>query len=280
NFFIYLGKYYGIAFSILAAAALVSFAAWRRERGMHFLVIFLVFLFLLIMVVGPQERFLAMLVPPLAILIAALAWAVSRLKFRVVAYSLIGLFVFADLAFAVNTNLAASPRGRAGVEYSLLRRESEIWGYNQLEDYFQKITQGLYSPYTFPVRFTFVANLQKQALEKDKRGGLKPGLILFVTDTRLEGLASLWYLTRHAVYDRWPIITGDVYLNATAADPEFFSKQGFQKTVFIKAEDTLLEQGAADESSAQLESMLKNRGIKPEYVRSPRGRTAFAFYQY
>lgn len=276
NFFGRFVKNFGIVFTLLSVIALGTLGLRRREGTWQFLGLCLLFLFLLIIAIGPQERFLAMPAPFLAILLAGSLDSLFRFRKSLLASTAV-LFVL-ELGFTINTNHAIIPQGREGLTYSQLRRESNIWGYNQLEKKFQEITHGYYPEQTFPVRFGFAQDLQRQALERARREGRQNHLILFVADSRLHGPSYLWYITRHTVYDRWPFIDDQVFVNALAEDKDFFRKQGFTEVVFIKAENTLLRPDITGEAAIKLAKVLQSAGVAPEYIESLPGKIAFSIY--
>ncbi len=278
NLFIRFGRYYGIGFSILTIFALIAGFWKRREVGLQFIGLVLFFVLALLILVGPQERFLAMLSPPLAMLIASSIWLAGRSK-KSVRYFFAVLLIL-EAGFAVNTNHLITPFGKEGVAYSWARRESEFWGYNQWEEYFLEITKGYYSPQTFPVKFKFAEALQQRAIQDAKADARKAKQILFVIDSRLHGPSNLWYITRHTVFEGWPMISDQNFLRAVSADPNFFKTQGFEETVFLKANETVINLDISAEASENLEKTLVENGKTGEEIRSPQGKIAFRLYRF
>lgn len=188
------------------------------------------------------------------------------------------ILVCGELLYVSNTLFFPRPWGLETWSYSRLRLESNTWGYNQLENYLQETMAGFYPAAVFPLRFSFAKDLQKAALEKAKQEGRKPRAIMFVSDSSMFGLASLWYITRHSVYDGWPMITDSTYLEATQGDPAFFRKQGIKEIFFIKAQETLLRPEGPSQAAQTLETQLIQAQKRPIVIASPHHEVAFKVY--
>jgi hypothetical protein len=266
----------GLVFSVFSLLALLL--SWRKrgQPAVQLLWLGVLYLLFLFVAIGPQERFLAMLAPFLAILIAAALTGFVR--HRRLVYVFVAVFLLAELAFGINTYLLFQPKGREGIHYSRLRLDHNAWGYNELEEYLQKEMRGFYPSPNFPLRFAFAQKLQSEAVKQATGKGLEPRAILFVTDSTIHGMSSLWYITRHTVYGGWPMIPDSVYLEAVDSDPSFFSEQGFEETVFIKAGDTLRRDDLSFEPGKRLEAQLQVLGISPETIVSKRGAESFLVY--
>ncbi len=256
-----------------------TLSVWRR-RGLssqahrNFLFLILGFLILLLLAIGPQERFLAMLWPVFAILIG-LFFTAAHGKWLKIIFSIL---LAAELAISVNTNLMVQATGREGVAYTRLRRESESWGYNEFEKYFLDLTASKHPSSSFELRFPFAEGLRQDALARAKVLDKQELATLFVIDTRLHGLSQLWYTTRHLVYEGWPMIGESSYLAAIKNDPETFRKLGFESTVFVMAQDTLLESGQHSEDIQTLKALAREKGRMVQEIRGPRGNLAFLVY--
>lgn len=277
NFFARFYAGFGPVFSLMSLIALGFAVLRRRERAVQFLLFFLALLLMLFAVMGPGQRFLVMLAPVLALLAA---WVFGRISRRKIFGTLFILFLAFELFFTANTNLARVPRGPLNVAYSKLRFDENLWGYNQLEDYFQKEMAGRYVPGNFPLRYKFAEKLAHEASQQTKERDYEPYQILFVFDTTVDGEAALWYITRHIVYDGWAFLDDHTYLAAIATDSEVFSKQGFVKTVFIKAADTLRRDDVSDAAAIELERLLSERSVPAKEIKSLTGRTAFRLYEF
>ena len=268
---------YGPIFSALTILAL-GLGLWiRRHVDLRFVGLSLACLVVLVVGIGPQLWFLAMLAPVLALLAAAsLCWAASKQRWVVPAVAVV---LVAELAFSINTSFPVAPLGWESWTYSVLHRDSGAWGYNQLEAQLQQKMEGRFAAQAFPLRFSYAQELNREAVERDRRAGKTPYRVLFVSDTSLSGIASLWYVSRHQIYDAWPSIDDTVYLQAIAKDPRFFFRRGFEEVVFIRAADTLLRDHADPRAAIAVEAAFRAQGVRPRPIAGPRGQPAFWIYE-
>ncbi len=278
RFFTQFGKGYGAVFSGLSILALSLLYQLRKIEGVKFLVVVLGLLLLLFLFIGPQERFLSMLAPFLAILIAQVM-VFLREQWKNFSYLLVVLLTL-ELAYTINTYVLVNPKGQPGWTYSILRYDHNLWGYNQLEDYLQKKMAGIFPERVFKLKYKFVEEIQDQAIERAKRQGKQASPIVFVTDTTMNGLPVLWYITRHTVYDGWPMVNSTFYQQLIADNPNYFADNGFQKIVFIKAGETLLRTDEEGIPAKELESRLLRSGITPQIIRNPNAKAAFRIYEF
>lgn len=269
---------YGLIFTAATVAALLALYRFAKRDGWSFLGLFLGFNLLLLFAIGAEERFLPVLAPGLAILIAAAIVTLARQK-RALAYFLI-IFLGMETAFTVNTYFVISPAGKEIYGYSKLRRDSNAWGYNQLEEYLNRFLSESYPVSNFPVRFEFIRQLQEQARNTAKQMGKKPRSVMFVADSTMYGASYLWYITRRTVYDNLPILSDNAFLAAIKEDPDYFARQGMEEIYFIKAADTLTEDQAAAEVAAELENLLLQKQNPVELIKRPDDQIAFRIYQY
>src|SRR3989338_1529509 len=123
NFFKNFWQYGGAGVVLTAVLAAAGVVRRRKEAPYFFVGLTILFLLLLFLVVGPQERFLSLLAPFWAMALAATLLGRAASRFR---YVLLGLFVVLELALAFNTNLKVHPVGSQGMLYTLLRREDAL----------------------------------------------------------------------------------------------------------------------------------------------------------
>ena len=275
NFFKNFWQYGGAVMVLTAVLAAAGVVRRRKEAPYFFVGLTILFLLLLFLVVGPQERFLSLLAPFWAMALAATLLGRAASRFR---YVLLGLFVVLELALAFNTNLKVHPVGSQGMLYTLLRRESNIWGYNQLDDYFTGLMAGRYPKANFPLRFAFTRPLQEDALRQAREQGRAEDRTLFVVDSRVHGPAFLWYFTRRTVYERWPVIEDQNFLTVAGGDLNFFTKQGFDRIVYFQTADTLKRGDIGAEASEAMVKLLTDQGVQPETIVSRDGHEAFKVF--
>lgn len=288
NLFVKFFRGYGPVFSLITAFAIFLFLLKRtKTSGEKFLALIIGLLLLLFFVIGPEERFMPMVAPFLAMMIAGLVLFPSFFPLhkgeskRGIQGTVLIIFLILELAYTANSFFTLQPRGREVSTYSRLRRDSNAWGYNQLEKYLLEEMKDFYPAQIFPLRFGFAKGLQREALARAKTQNKKPRSILFVSDSNLYGVSSLWYITRHTVYDGWTMITDASYLEAVKNDPEHFREQGIEEVVFIKGLDTLLRIEERSSAGEELENFLTSKGFKPtRLIKAPSEKIAFKIYKF
>ena len=268
---------YGPIFTALTILALGLGLRIRRHVDLRFVGLSLVSLVALLLGIGPQLWFLAMLAPMLALLAAAsLCWAAGKQRWVVPAVAVV---LCAELAFAINTSFPVAPLGWESWTYSVLHRDSGTWGYNELEAQLQQKMEGRFAAQAFPLRTVYARELNREAVERSRRAGKTPYRVLFVSDSSLSGIASLWYLSRHQIYDAWPVIDDTLYLKGIARDPRFFFQQGFEDVVFIRAADTVLRDHPDPSAAIAVEAAFRAQGVRPRPIAGPQGQPAFWLYE-
>ncbi len=268
---------YGPIFTALTVLALGLGLRIRRQVDLRFVALSLACLVALLLAIGPQLWFLAMLAPMLALLAAAtLGWAAGTRRWVGPAVAVV---LVAELGFAINTSFPAAPSGREGWTYSVLHRDSQAWGYNELEAELQRKMEGRFAAQAIPLRSAYARELNRKAVERSRREGKSPYRVLFVSDSSLSGVASLWYLSRRQIYDAWPGIDDALYLQGIAKNPRFFFDQGFEEVVFIRAADTLLRDPSDSRAAVAVEASFRAQGVRPRPILGPLGTPAFWLYE-
>jgi len=251
-----------------------------RDKLPAFLVLNIIFLTALFSFIGPGVRFLSMLVPFAAGLVAYLFFWRGNLK-----RSLLGLFtaflVFETL-FSINSNLLVSPKGSEHWTYTKVITQDSYWGYNELDQYLGKQLDGTVTTLLLQSRRPIVGELIKKNLDKRLRSGkFQEQDTLVIYDTNMNWYPRVWYLNRRALYNAVPLVTADDFLKVLREEGEdFYVKAGFQKFVFIKAEDTFLSTTLGSDQAEVLERLLEDSDLSPQEVYSKRGVLAFKVYEF
>ena len=226
---------------------------------------------LLFIVIGPQERFLAMIVPYLAILSAYygvkfLFWIYSKSINYSLLFAFLLVFVLGyEVYFNIQTNInTKSVTGKQGIDYSVLKLNSLYWGFNDIDRYMQEnIYSRHYPAFTFPTKYRFLENIKRESIQKAQRKGKTPLPALFIYDQNMNSESIVWYIYRPFIYQGWPYISADTYFKILQSEgDDFFIRQGVEKFYFIKAEHTLLrkEKEFISSSADNLSKMLdKNK---------------------
>jgi len=278
NFFTNYLHFHGILFSAMSVLAIFHLFLRRKERASQFIIISLFFFFALFMAIGPQERFLVMATPLMALAIAFFYMRFAEYRF---AKMLLIIFLLTEAFFSVNTHFIITPYGKESLYYSSIRKESPFLGLNELEKFLLKETEGLYPRETFPIKYAFVRELQNNAREKAEEEGKNPIMKLFVTDSRMNLPSYLWYFERYIVYEGWPMISDENYLYLVKNDKNYFTEQGFTETIFMKINDSFSTiQNNSASSAAILEDSLITQGKEPELLYSLSGKEALRIYRF
>ncbi len=246
----------------------------QKDKAILLLILAIFCHLILFLATGPEKRFISVIIPFTILLIS---WFIyhQRKTFR---YLLIIILVGLELFFTVNTLLAYYPWGQEGITYSNLKIESYGWGYNQLNTYLVQLLKDKKPAVTFTTRYKFLEDIKNQALAKAERKGLESAPILLIYDNNMYDLATLWLFHRRMVYDGWPIITSDIYLEEGL---DFWHQQGVQDFYFFKIIDSEMLQRSEEEKTADaliLANKLSEQKIKPEIIKRPDGREVFKVY--
>lgn len=278
NLFVHFWEYYGSVFSGLTiAAAAILIIKKAKKDSLRFLLASLMWLVILLLIIGPQERFITMLAPFLVLFIIG---AFAEIKFKKYVYPIMGVCMLLELLFAINTNLIYQPVGTKKIFYSLAHEESNYWGYNELEQYLVKTFSNTYPEVSFRLQYDFDEHIRAHSVAQAQQSGMQPSRTLIITDSRMYGLAAPWYITRHGVYDGWPIFNEFQYLDILENQPDYFKNAGITDFMFIKAQDTIKRDDIDGIQAESLAASLERVGIKPVEIKGKQNRINFLVYTY
>lgn len=226
------------------AAALLAFglSLIRRTKEavkIHkFIILTTGFLVLLVLLVGPSYRFLTLLAPFMALAVAVFFSRVrnrfqERNNFTLI---LLAAFLFFEMFYSANNQIAYYPSGPAPWLASDIRYENYNWGYNELGEYLKREFSGRMPAVAFDMKYQFLEKLQDNALADGKAAGadLYPALIVYAGN--FDGGTKLWILDRFSIYHAWPILdlqTYFDYLNVQGFD--YVERSGFKVVYFIQS---------------------------------------------
>ncbi len=289
------GASFGIG--VLWAVSFV-FSVWKtaRSRKMSgstvdvFLFFVIILHLLLFLVIGPQERFLVMVVPYLVVLssyylFSFLSWAYQKKKIIGYFSVIVLMLVFGyEAYFSFQTNIDVEKlSGRARVDYSDLKLNSLSWGFNQADAYMKKNLYDRYYPaFTFPTRYVFLEKIKSKSIENAKKQGKESMPALLIYDQNINSESIVWYFYRPFIYQGWPYISAKTYMDIMENQGnDFFYKQGIRSFYFIKAKNTLMrkERDFVSDVSTELTNQLDMRGtvFYPVYAQ---GREALRIYSW
>ncbi|MDO8585181.1 MAG: glycosyltransferase family 39 protein [bacterium] len=268
---------FGIAVVVFFTRAALSYANVLKNISIRtsewFLIIALFWTTLLILKIGPSYRFLTMLTPWMALVVAVMFVAVyaraQGASFGAAMFVVCSIILAWETAYAVNNELANYPHGSTPLFASKVRYENYNWGYNELGDYFANEFAGKAPAITFDVRYRFLERLRDEALAKANAEGalLYPAFV--VAEGNFDHGAKLWVLDRLNIYHAWPIISGDTYrqyLKDHGVD--YFARVGFKNYYFIMPTNSVLP--------ADLRPLTE--GTEEVNIKNKRGDVAFKVY--
>lgn len=248
---------------------------WKQKnRSVFWLILAIILYSVLFLLIGPAKRFVIMVVPFLVLLIAWFIW--QQKKF--IKYPLIVLLIGIEIFFTVNTLLVNNSFGQENITYSYVRRDSRSWGYNQLNTYLVQLLNDKRPGVTFTPQYNFLEDIKKAALARAEQQNKSPAEILIVYDANMYDLAMLWIFHRQLIYQAWPIVTADDYLDQ---EQDFWINQGVKEFYFFKIIDPyILQQPEPDRTQGAeiLANQLTN--LNPEIIKRPDGREVFAVYNW
>ncbi len=268
------------ALAFLLKFAKKPLAASQKHRA---LLLFFIFGFLLILVVGPAYRFLALLTPFFVIAVAAFFNALYE-KFRgrgaLVSMLLSCILVF-EVFYTVNNEIVAYARGPSIWLASPLKHENERWGYSKLDDYLSRELSGRYPGIVFAKKYAFLEDVQNESIAEAKRHREAPYRALFVYDRDIFNMAQLWVFDRRFMYEGWPFIRTEQYYEMIAdSGANVFKDAGFEELYFITPtpEMKLRRMTPISTLARTLETELASQNVVPEIIEGPKKLPMFLVY--
>jgi hypothetical protein len=267
-------------FGVLALTSLF----FLRSAFLWLLIGFLAIL--IVAVIGPSARFLAMLTPALILSAANFLYqqkenvTLNPCRFGILLFV---LFVFFEIAYSANSLLVPYPKGPERWAFSPLRYENFRWGYNELSNFLGKELAGKMPALHFDMQYQFLNDKHEKAIKKAKQAKLQPYPALVLYDGNIDSIPQLWILDRLNLYHVWPVIKIETFERLLEEQGEdYFSRSGFQYMYVIiptervpwKDEKYLTSYGHV------LEEKLKTRGIEPIILQNQRKEEVFRIYRF
>lgn len=256
----------------------LSLSAIFRKKNV-FAAIALFWLALLILRIGPTYRFLTILTPFMILSVGSFLNDLNERFFRNKAFlakALFGAFLVFEALYSVNSEVLNYPIGPKTLAFSHLRYDQYNWGYNALDEYFEKELAGKMPALTFSLRYQFLEQIKKDVLAKDRLQNLQPYSALIVYDGNIHNSAQLWTFGRLQIYHAWPTLNAETYLAA----PE---KPQAAVNYFIRPTENIplkIEQDQINTAGAILEQELLSRRIFPTLIYNKRGEDVFRVYKF
>lgn len=241
----------------------------------------------LIAATGPAFRFLTLLTPFLALSIGSMLTVIikptaapienphshilktMRMRNGALATALALVIIF-EAFYAANSQIAYYPVGPRPWLSSAIRYENFNWGYNALDQWLDRELEGRMPALTFESRFSFIREIQNEALTRAERLGREPLAALIVSYGNFDLAPTLWVFDRRLLYHAWPVIPLDDYIARIAREgPDVWRKAGFTREYFVLQTNIV--------PSPEFSALI--RGIAPISITNPRGEEAFRAYK-
>lgn len=265
------------------------FVAATSARFPHKVLLTLLFWYaVLILLIGPTYRFLAMLTPWFAIFAALfLVFIHDRFLFRMPAVAAM-LFLFlliGEAAYAYNSVIAVTPKWKAPWAYAGIRSTNHNWGYNQLETFVSEELRGKRPAVAVSFNYPVITKLLEEAVEKDTASGYTPESWAIVYNGNMSVSAQLWTFLRRGVYRGWPVVDAETYRKILAANgADYFKKLGVKKIYFINNTEAILLREVRTRpltpDGDRMEQELIEKGIAPREIKNLRDEVAFRAYEF
>ncbi len=227
-------------FLSLCAFSVISFLGLLVRGGKEvlirhrMLIISTLSVLILLAFIGPSYRFLTMLSPFMALAVGIFLPAFLHRDGNIPKIFFIAVLCF-EIFYSVNNQILDYPLGPNPWLASNVRYENYNWGYNELSGYLEEEFYGRMPAVTFDVKYGFLEDLRKKALDEGLavRAELYPALVVY--EGNFDGGAKLWVLDKLHVYRAWPIISLQTYLDYLAENgQDYVEKSGFRIVYFIQ----------------------------------------------
>ncbi|TSC76601.1 MAG: hypothetical protein G01um101431_734 [Parcubacteria group bacterium Gr01-1014_31] len=197
---------------LIAAAALAIFIllfVWRQKPA-AFVLLGIIWTALLLLVIGPSPRFLVLLAPWLLLAVAVAGTEIfPRLPGWGRPALVAGLFLLVgyDGYYTWVNTFSDSYLSGNRWSFSILRRDSGSFGYQQLDDILRQQVDGFKPRQAASVQYPVLQKAIDRGYARDRDKTMKPLVIAY--DADLAWPTPLWYFLRRTLYHGWTAISTD-----------------------------------------------------------------------
>lgn len=267
----------------IALSSIFLLATWikNKKREYSFLLGSTVLMFLWFLIIGAALRFVVMIIPFLIIIFSiTLIYFYSRS--RRFSFILILTFVLAMILFSANSFLLSKPYGISDLAYASVNRETQNYGFNQLDDYLGRLLKNKYSLFIGEPEYNFLKKLPEVNIAKMKDRGLEPMPVFIIFENGLNPLADLWVFDRRLYYDGWLIINEDLFERTTGERLDnYYRELGVEKFIYIRAAGNQVRAtGAVLNNETGLKRLVDNLSLEPKVIKNASGEEAFLVYEF
>lgn len=268
-------------FLILLLLSILAIAfRLRKNKNLILLSLVMLSLILLIGVVGPQDRFLVMFMPFFALAVAYL-FSLVLVRKKAIVQSFLIVFIAFESFYCLNTFFIDQAWGKSPYTYSAYLDSSRgSWGFNQLDDYFNKEFAGKVPGIRFQLSNAYLENFVSKRYENLEGQDLNA---LIVYDFNIKDGPDIWYLQRRQFYQGWPLITADVFIKETTEKgADYYKNLGFNHFYFIQVTNSTLLRDVDKRSEAgkMLGDALLQAGVVPIEIKNLSGEATLLIYKF
>jgi len=257
-----------------------------ENRSNLILLTTLIFWLLWFFIIGAELRFISCLIPFLALTASwfiIFIWSLIKKSILKRLFFVLLIFIFfSELFFTLNTIFISPPLGQKNIFWSPIYYEIKDWGLHDLDNYLNRLLLHQTPALSFSPRYQFLQTIKDKNLARTTKNNYRKFPALIVYDANLNDMAALWLFHRRVIYQSWPIITADDFLNIINNQelPEY-QKTGITKFYFIAlTNNSYLRQQDLTKSGKNLEIIMEKNNILPVMIYNKNNQPVFKIYQF
>lgn len=281
-----------IAFNVATMAAIFGTTVVfikKNSKVALFLLVAMLFETLWFMAIGSTFRFVVMVIPYFVLLVVFVIsefLMMDKLK-KIILITFI-LFIIIESFFSINTFLLPRSFGSKEFAYAAINMETQNFGYNQINEYLDKLLKNKVSGAFGKPEYQFMVDLHNKAIGKAKKNNYESYPLMVIYDKNLNFLSTLWTFQRRLMYYGWPMMSDKAFYDITGGSWEkYYQKQGIKHFIYITGienKDFNVGQIYAPYKpkieQTPLEKHLHDEGIKYQYIKNFKGDNAFKLYEF
>lgn len=240
----------------------------------------------LVLLVGPSQRFLSLLIPWMLFIVAYFAreiFSKANSRYRLIVVGIFSAVFLYQGFYSYQTLLAGTPLGTAPLAFSQLRLESSEWGYGKLENYLHEVLDSRRPAVKLQLsdNLKFIEAFRQRNFRNTTGAPAQANLVVY--DPRINQVAKLWLYDRRYYYDGWPFVSADDYRQVLGISPQYFQSLGITDYYYIAATNDLFTAGnfIPSAEAEKFNEALEKAGRVPEKtIVAPDGKIVFRIYHF
>ncbi|MBI2639384.1 MAG: glycosyltransferase family 39 protein [Candidatus Sungbacteria bacterium] len=266
-------------FLSLFASAFVAFLVGAARNFSHIvrryllLIVSLPFVVLLLLVIGPSNRFLTMLTPFIAIAVGVFMYAFYQ-KFlwrfpKAALILLIVVFAF-EIFYTVNNQIRYYSVGLEPWLASRIRYENYNAGNRELSAWIENELENKVPAFVLYEKFGFLRRIQEKAVAEAEAEGRAPYPAAIVLYGNFDQGERMWSFDRLLVYHGWPVIPFSDYGDMLRVNGfDYLFRTGFRHVYFVVSTNFI----PSPDFFGHVE------GVEPASIQNKKGDEAFKIYR-